>query len=67
MNLLIRALMHSIDDLAKEKGIDGRVASKVNARGELVIALLIPPRTPGEWAEAPKATREQKRASREAR
>ncbi|MGO9833317.1 MAG: hypothetical protein ACLP1X_03805 [Polyangiaceae bacterium] len=64
---MIRALMHSIGDLAKEKGIDGRVASKVNARGELVIALLIPPRTPGEWADAPKPTREQKRASREAR
>lgn len=67
MNLWIRALMTSVDDLAKAKGVTGRVLSKVNARGELVIALVIPPRTPGEWAERPEATREQKRASREER
>jgi hypothetical protein len=64
MNLWVRALMTSIDDLAKAKGVIGRVLSKVNVRGELVIALLIPPRTPGEWGEPPKTTREQKRASR---
>ena len=64
MTLMVRALMQQIADLAKSKGIVGRVLSKVNAHGELVIALLIPPRLPGEWDEP---TREQKKASRESR
>jgi hypothetical protein len=67
MHLVVRALMQAIDDLAKSKGIVGRVLYKTNAYGELVIALLVPPRHPGEWGETEKATREQKKASRESR
>jgi hypothetical protein len=63
---MVRALMQEIEDLAKSKGIVGRVLSKVNVHGELVIALLIPPRHPGEWDDG-KATRDQKKASRESR
>jgi hypothetical protein len=48
LNLGLRALMARIHDMAKDAGYTAaRVASKVNAHGELVIALLIPPRTPG--------------------
>jgi hypothetical protein len=68
MNLTVRALMHQIEELAHEKGFErARVLSKVNRHGELVIGLLIPPRTLDEWAEAPRRTREEKRASREKR
>ena len=66
MNLVVHALMQQIEDLAKAKGFTAaRVLSKVNAYGELVIAVLIAPRTPNEWG--PPATREQKKASRESR
>jgi hypothetical protein len=68
MNLAVRALMHQIEDLAHERGFErARVLSKVNPRGELVIGVLIPPRTPGEWTKPPEDVREQKRASRERR
>ena len=68
MNLTVRALMHQIEELAREKGFErARVLSKVNRHGELVIGLLIPPRTLDEWAEPPRRTREEKRASREKR
>jgi hypothetical protein len=50
MNLLINALKIAIDDLAKAKGLkNARVDYKVNRRGELVVALIIPPSRPGEW------------------
>ena len=51
MNLLINALKGELKDLAKAKGLDqARVLDKVNARGELVVAIIIPPRRPGEWS-----------------
>lgn len=51
MNLLVNSLKAKIADLAKtEKGLENaRVSYKVNAHGEMVIALIIPPRYPGEW------------------
>jgi hypothetical protein len=62
MNLRIRALMGQIGDLARANGFDkGRVLSKTNRHGELVIALLIPPRSPGEW------TPDEREAKRKAR
>lgn len=65
MNLGLQALMRRVEEVAREKGYNAaRVLSKVNAHGEFVIALLIPPRTPGEWGSP---TREQRRVSREAR
>jgi hypothetical protein len=64
MNLMVRALMQQIEELAKSKGIVGRVLYKTNQYGELVIALLIPPRHPGEWDDG-KPTRDQKKPSRE--
>ena len=68
MNLAVRALMHQIEDLAHASGFErARVLSKVNHRGELVIGVLIPPRTAGEWTPPPQDVREQKRASREKR
>jgi hypothetical protein len=68
MNLTIRALMHQIEELAHAKGFErARVLSKVNRHGELVIGLLIPPRTLDEWAESPRRTREEKKADRERR
>jgi hypothetical protein len=67
LTLGLQLLMRQVEDLAREKGfINARTAHKINARGELVIALLIPPRTPGEWDEKP-SVRELKRASRMAR
>jgi hypothetical protein len=54
LTLGVRVLMNQIDTLAKEKGFDAaRVQAKVNGRGELVVAVLIPPRTAGEWGSAP--------------
>jgi hypothetical protein len=68
MNLLVRALMNQVGEVAKEKGFtDARVLYKVNKHGELVVAILIPPRTVGEWAEAPVQTREEKKESRDRR
>jgi hypothetical protein len=52
MNLLMNQVRHEIADLAKAKGLaNARVREKVNAKGELVIALIIPPSRPGEWTE----------------
>jgi hypothetical protein len=63
--MLIRALMSEIGALAKAKGFpESRVLSKVNARGELVIGLLIPERTPGEWRAGEVDEREAKRLER---
>ncbi len=55
--------------MAKDKGLGGRVLSKVNARGDLVIALVVPQNVPGEWGDpTPEPSkREEKRASRERR
>jgi hypothetical protein len=50
MNLLVNAIKLALADLAKEKGLkNARVLDKVNQRGELVIAIIIPPSRPGEW------------------
>lgn len=52
MNLLINALKNALHQLAIAKGVTGgRVLHKVNARGELVVALIIPPSRPGEWTD----------------
>ncbi len=70
LSLGVRALLNEIQNLAKARGFEGaRVDSKVNGRGELVLALLIPPRTPEEWGPpAPSAVdREAKRRERERR
>ncbi len=68
MNLLVRALMSQMGELARAKGFEqARVLSKVNKHGELVVAVLIPPRTVGEWGSPPVETREQKKESREKR
>jgi hypothetical protein len=68
MTLLVRALMNQIEELARAQGFErARVLSKVNRHGELVVALLLPPRTLDEWGEPPKLTRDEKRASREKR
>ena len=56
LSLGVRALMNEIDRLAKTNGFEqSRVDVKVNRRGELVIAVLIPPRMPDEWG-APLAS-----------
>ena len=50
MNLLVNVLKNAMADLAKAKGLDrARVLDKVNARGELVVAIIVPPSRPGEW------------------
>ena len=50
LTLGVRTLMNQIDGLAKGMGFSkARVQVKVNRRSELVIALLIPPRTTDEW------------------
>jgi hypothetical protein len=68
MNLLVHAIMAQIGAIAVAKGFEGaRVLSKVNRHGELVIALLIPPRTPGEWEPEGLQARELKRQSRQQR
>jgi hypothetical protein len=43
----------AVEALAKSKGFaDVRVLPKVNARGELVLSVILPPRTPGEWGDS---------------
>jgi hypothetical protein len=43
-SLLAKALASNIQELARAKHLDrARVATKVNAKGELVIALILPP------------------------
>jgi hypothetical protein len=67
LTLGVQALMSAIGELAKARGIEGSVRPKVNAYGELVIALIIPPRHPGEWTDAPAQSREEKATAREKR
>ncbi len=68
MNLLVKSLMNQMGELARAKGFErARVLSKVNKYGELVVAVLISPRTANEWGEPPTPTREQKKESREKR
>jgi hypothetical protein len=50
MNLLLNQVKAAIAELARAKGLtNARVDHKVNDRGELVIALILPPTHPGEW------------------
>ena len=52
MNLLINSLKNALADLAKAKGLTkARVDYKTNKRGELVVAIIIPPSRPGEWTK----------------
>ncbi len=65
MNLLINALKAQIADLARAKGVARpRVLDKVNARGEVVIALILPRET-SETSETSEAARPEVRPSRE--
>ena len=44
MNLLLNALLGGLDELARGRGLEKfRVSHKRNARGELVIALIVSP------------------------
>jgi hypothetical protein len=68
MNLTmgVRALVAQAHELAKKLGFAGaRVDVKVNARGELVVGILIPPRTPDEWG--PPSSFDRREAGRLAR
>jgi hypothetical protein len=68
MSVGLRELLVRAETLAREAGYArARVAWKTNRHGELVVGIIIPPRTPGEWDEPLRATREDKRASRQAR
>jgi hypothetical protein len=68
MPLAVSVLMRELEALTQSKGFSkARVKSKVNARGELVLGVIIPPRTPNEWGDPPSALREEKRRSREKR
>jgi hypothetical protein len=53
LSLGVRVLMGALEALAKSKGFaDVRVLPKVNARGELVLGVILPPRTPREWSDS---------------
>ena len=68
MNLTVgvRALMNQMSDLAKKNGfLTARVDAKVNRRGELVLAILIPPSFADEWG--PPAGFDRREAGRRAR
>ena len=50
MNLLVRAVASALADIATAKGLENaRVDWKTNKRGELVIAIIVPPKFPGQW------------------
>jgi hypothetical protein len=52
--------MAQASDLANKYGFwQARVDVKVNSRSELVVALLIPPRTPDEWGPLPGVNRRE--------
>ena len=62
----VRVLMGQIANSAQKMGFSSsRVDVRVNARGELVIAVLIPPRHPDEWG--PPSTFDERQAARTAR
>jgi hypothetical protein len=63
----VHALMAEIRALLRDKFEQARVQSKINARGELVIGVIIPPREPGEWTSPRIDAREAKRLARERR
>jgi hypothetical protein len=52
MSLLITSLMHVLRDVATAKGLTkARVDRKVNRKGELVVAIIVPEAFPGQWAD----------------
>ncbi|MGD0674897.1 MAG: hypothetical protein ABSC94_05725 [Polyangiaceae bacterium] len=69
LSLGIRVLMNELEGLARTKGFaTARVQCKVNVRGELVLAVIIPARSPGEWGEpSGRDMRETTRRGRESR
>lgn len=46
MNLAVAQLKNAIRDLLKERGIEGSVTDKVNAHGELIVAVILQERCP---------------------
>lgn len=65
LSLGVRVLMRQLENLAKSSGFPkARVLPKINVRGELVLGVILPPGTSGEWGEPPKDLREEKRLSR---
>jgi hypothetical protein len=68
LSLGVRVLMQQLENLAKSSGFPkARVLPKLNVRGELVLGVILPPATPGEWGEAPRDRREEKRLARQRR
>ena len=63
----VHTLMTEIRTLAQAKFGQARVQPKINARGELVIGVIIPPREPAEWTSPRIDAREAKRLARERR
>lgn len=63
----VQSLMAEIQALVETKFAHARVKPKVNARGELVIGVIIPPREPNEWVLPRIDAREAKRLARERR
>jgi hypothetical protein len=59
MNLLINAIKGRLYDVIEASGLQGkaRVDYKTNAKGELVMAIIIPPSRPGEWGKPERARR----------
>jgi len=61
VNLLVQQLKASIAELARRKGLVGaRVLEKVNRYGEVVIALILPPRENGSSEQSGDARSEEK-------
>ena len=46
MNLAVSQLKAAIRDLLRERGLDGSVVDKVNAHGELVVAVVLNEKCP---------------------
>jgi hypothetical protein len=63
----VQTLMIEIRALVQTKFERARVQPKVNAKGDLVIGVIIPPREPGEWVSPRVDAREAKRLARERR
>ena len=63
----VQTLMAEIQALVQTKFEHARVKPKVNAHGELVIGVIIPPRRPNEWVLPRVDAREAKRLARERR
>jgi len=64
MNLLTRRAKADLEKLVEQLQLKGaRVSHKVNARGELVLAVIIPPAYPGEWSSE-TSSRDEKRQRR---